>query len=54
MGQTWKFGEGAATKAWRAVLSGGFSPFAKLDVKLSQIYVQTNFKIRGILNKRIA
>lgn len=24
MGQTWKFGEGAATKAWRAVLSGGF------------------------------
>lgn len=22
-GQTWDFGEGAATKAWRAVLSGG-------------------------------
>lgn len=24
MGQTWTFGEGAATKAWRAVLSGVF------------------------------
>lgn len=35
MGQTLKFGEGAATKAWRAVLSGEVPPHAKLDVKLS-------------------
>lgn len=28
MGQTWTFGEGAATKAWRAVLSGGVFPMA--------------------------
>lgn len=42
-----KFGEGAATKAWRAVLSGGVFPDAKSDVKLRQIYVHTDFKSEG-------
>lgn len=48
MGQTWKFGVGAATKAWRAVLSGRFFPLPLPNWMLTQVkfMYKTNFKQR--------
>lgn len=46
-----KFGEGAATKAWRAVLSVGVSPYSKLDVKLVKFMYRVIPKSEGFSTK---